>query len=297
VTASSGADRLPPDTGIAAATLQVTDISRSLDWYARTLGFSPIAETSGRVTLGTPGSTTPLLTLVEHAGGRPVVPYTRLGLYHVAILLPSRAALGALVRHLGAIGAHVASADHAVSEALYLNDPDGLGLEVYADRPRSAWTTRGTQVVMTVERLDLRGLAAAAEGPWTGLPAGTAIGHVHLHVGNLDDAAAFYQQALGFDETMRMQGALFLATGGYHHHLGLNTWAADAVPPAEDEAQLLEWTLRVPDASAAAAAAARLVGARYVVQQQPDGWTARDPWQTPLRVVFPTPADDPPALP
>jgi catechol 2,3-dioxygenase len=177
-----------------------------------------------------------------------------------------------------------------VSEALYLNDPDGLGLEVYADRPRSAWTTRGTQVVMTVERLDLRSLAAAADAPWAGLPADTAIGHVHLHVGSLDEAARFYQQALGFDETLRMQGALFLAAGGYHHHLGLNTWVDDAVPPGEDEAQLLEWTLRVPDLPTATAAAARLEAGGYAVQPQPDGWTARDPWQTPLRIVSPTPA-------
>src|SRR5215468_7635984 len=133
----------------------------------------------------------------------------------------------------------------AVSEALYLWDPDGLGIEVYADRPREAWRIRGQEIFMTTERLNLEDLVLAGGGePWSGLPLGTVIGHMHLQVSDLERAEAFYHSALGFDKIVwNFPGALFLSAGGYHHHLGANTWAAGAGESLDNEARLLEWEL------------------------------------------------------
>ncbi len=177
-------------------------------------------------------------------------------------------------------------ADHAVSEALYLTDPDGLGIEVYADRPRTTWTTRGRELVMTTEPLDVGALAAAGGGhPWTGAPPGTTMGHVHLHVGDLDAADAFYRGAVGFDKTVwTYPGALFFSAGGYHHHLGANTWSAG--PSAADgQARLLEWELLVPTAEAVDRVAASLAAAGYAAAMADTGCSAADPWGTGLRVI------------
>jgi catechol 2,3-dioxygenase len=208
------------------------------------------------------------------------------GLFHFAILLPDRAALGRFAVHLSALGERVGMADHVVSEALYLSDPDGLGIEVYADRPRSTWQHRGREIVMTSDPLDIEDVIAAGAGlPWDGIPRGTTIGHVHLHVGSLAEAEAFYHAALGFEKTnWSYPGALFLAAGGYHHHLGTNVWAPG--PPAkEHEARLLEWELAVPRVEEAAAAAESLRAAGYAVKQDGNDCVAADPWGTQLRVT------------
>jgi len=276
---------LPATTHPRAVRLQIRSLQASIHWYSATLGFQVVDASGDEVTLGTADGT-PLVTLVERAGTRPIRPQSRLGLYHVAILLPSRGHLGALVRRLAALDVRVASADHLVSEALYLSDPDGLGLEVYADRPHDTWTWHDGHVVMTVDRLDLRNLARAATDPWDGLPVGTSVGHVHLHVGDLDQASAFYgADGLGFETTASLPGAQFLAAGRYHHHLGLNVWATGAPAPRPDDAQLLEWTLAVPDAAARDAARARLASTHAVTDDADGGWRASDPWGTTLRVV------------
>ena len=161
----------------------------------------------------------------------------QLGLYHFAILLPDRAALGRFVAHLARIGERAGASDHLVSEALYLSDPDGLGIEVYADRPRATWRYDGQrQLAMDTRPLDLNSLVQAAGGePWTGMPAGTVMGHVHLHVGDIERAAAFYHAALGLDKVVwSYPGALFLSAGGYHHHVGLNTWAGPGATRPRD---------------------------------------------------------------
>jgi catechol 2,3-dioxygenase len=277
---------LPDDTQPVSVRLQVSDLARSRQWYTRTLGCQVLHAGPDELQLGTRDAAAPLITLVAREGTRPIQPHSRLGLYHYALLLPSRGDLGAFVRHLVSLDERIASADHLVSEALYLHDPDGLGIEMYCDRPRSAWTYAANgHVVMTVDSLDLRDLADAANAPWSGLPSGTTLGHMHLHVGDLDRAAAFYRDGIGFDETASLRGALFLAAGGYHHHLGVNVWAAGAPAPGDTDARLLEWTLRIPDASQADAVADRLTGAGHEVVSGPDGWTTRDPWGTALRVV------------
>jgi catechol 2,3-dioxygenase len=217
--------RLPDDIALGPVRLQVADLSRSLAYYGELLGFRMLERTPEAATLAAQGSDEALVRLVERPGATPVARRGRLGLYHFAILLPNRAALGRFVAHLAAAGTRAGASDHRVSEALYLTDPDGLGIEVYADRPRAEWEWRDGELVMGTDPLDLNSLVVAAGGErWTGMPPGTRMGHLHLHVGALGPAEEFYGQALGM-ETMvrRYPGALFLSAGGYHHHLGVNT--------------------------------------------------------------------------
>ena len=278
--------RLPARTRIGGVTLQVSDLDRSLHFYTQTIGLQVVERTGGSAVLAAHGSASPLVMLQERAGARRAG--GRLGLYHFALLLGGRATLGRFVRHLADEGARFGAADHLVSEALYLTDPDGLGIEVYADRPRESWRRLGRELMLTTDPLDLAELGrAGGDATWTGMPAGTAMGHVHLHVGDLAGASAFYSEALGFDRlTWRYPGALFLGAGGYHHHLGANSWAGpDARPAAADEARLMEWRLVLPAASDVADAAASVVAAGSAIEPAADGSVlTRDPWGTPVRL-------------
>jgi catechol 2,3-dioxygenase len=281
---------LPDETGVGVVRLQVGELDRSLEYYTRVLGFSVMTRDEQRAALSPHGETRALVQLEEKRGVQPVPRGGLLGLYHFAILVPDRAALGRFVAHLARLGMHAGSADHAVSEAIYLSDPDGLGIEVYADRPRTAWRSDSTrQLFMTTAPLDVSGVVAAAAGvPWTGMPPGTTIGHVHLHVGDLGAAEAFYHRGLGFDKIVwNFPGALFLSAGGYHHHLGANTWSAG--PPADDRhARLLSWDLVVPSRVDAEAAAESLATAGHVPTIEAEAWAVGDPWGTPLRIVVST---------
>lgn len=283
--------RLPDATHVGAVHLEVSDLDRSIAYYRDVLGFRIAAEDRNAArriaTLTAHESDTPLVYLHERPGARAVPRTGRLGLYHFAILLPDRAALGRFVSHLAEIRVPAGMSDHLVSEAIYLRDPDGLGIEVYADRPRESWRWNAGELSMTTEPLDVDDLVAAGGGaPWTGMPPGTTVGHVHLHVGELPAAAAFYHDALGFDAVVwRYPGALFLSAGGYHHHLGVNTWAAGAPAAAEGDARLREWELVVPDASAIDGAISNLESAGHRVERDADGARVADPWGTMLRIV------------
>ena len=280
--------RLPDRTRLGAVRLQVADVGRSLDYYQRVLGLRVLDREDGRAALAAEGEEEPLVVLHERPGVRPVPRSGLLGLYHFAILVPDRAALGRFVAHLGRLGEYAGSADHAVSEALYLTDPDGLGIEVYADRPRSQWQHHNRQLHMTTDRLDIRSLlTAAGDQAWTGMPSGTTMGHVHLHVGDLERAEGFYHRALGFDKVVwSYPGALFLSAGGYHHHLGNNTWSSG--PPASGEdARLLQWTIVLPAAADVADAARSLGAAGNDVQESEEGVVAADPWGTSVRLTQP----------
>lgn len=282
--------RLPASTHIRAVTLQVSDLPRSRAFYTQTLGFRPLAESATSLTLGAHDSDIPLVELIENRNAPSPNTRKTLGLYHFAILLPTRAALGQFLRHLEQIGARAGASDHLVSEALYLQDPDNLGIEVYADRPRDMWKRRDKELTMATDPLDVRGvLAAAGTDEWHGMPAGTTIGHVHLHVGDIDTASRFYSDAVGFDRMVwSYPGALFLAAGGYHHHLGTNTWAGPGAKPAmADDPQLLQWTIVVPTRADVVATADNVRRHGYDIETRGEGAraTTYDPWGTTLHIA------------
>ena len=282
--------RLPSETHLGRVRLQVSDLARSLGYYERVLGLRVLEHGSGFALLGPQGEDRVLIELREQPGAHPVPRRGRIGLYHFAILLPDRPSLGRFLAHLEELGAYAGMSDHFVSEAIYLTDPDGLGIEVYADRPRSAWKNQDRQLVMTTVPLDVESLLEAAkesaEGTlWRGMPSGTVIGHVHLHVADLESAATFYHAGLGLDKTVwNYPGALFLAAGGYHHHLGTNTWAAGVPPAGPEDARLLEWEIVVPTVSDAADAARSLTSGSATVHSDGTDWLAADPWGTVVRI-------------
>jgi catechol 2,3-dioxygenase len=290
--------RLPEGTRLGPVRLQIADLARSLAYYEETLGMRVLRRDGSSALLGAQRAGTPLVELNERAGVRPVPRRARTGLFHFAILLPDRPSLGRFVRHVGEIGERVGAADHLVSESLYLQDPDHLGIEVYADRPRSTWRRVGRELMMATDPLDLAALVRdAGADPWTGMPEGTVMGHVHLHVGDLAAASAFYSEALGFDRMVwQYPGALFLAASGYHHHLGTNTWAGSgATPPTVQEAQLLEWTIELPDRASLDSASHSLASAGYRAEWDGEAGIAHalvthDPWGTPLRLRSAAPA-------
>lgn len=283
--------RLPETARLGPVRLQVGDLERSVAYYEVTLGLRLLDRGAERAVLGTHGEAVPLVELWERRGTRPAGRRAQLGLFHFALLLPDRASLGRLVRHLEKLGVRPGAGDHLVSESFYLQDPDNLGIEVYADRPRHTWRRIGRQLMMATDPIDLDGiLQDGGEVSWTGMPAGTIMGHVHLHVGDLERASAFYSDTLGFDRMVwSYPGALFLAAGGYHHHLGTNTWAGPgARAPDPGMAQLLEWTLIFPDLTSLAEAEANLSRAGLPVERgtarEDVSFLIRDPWGTPLRL-------------
>jgi catechol 2,3-dioxygenase len=233
---------LPADAHIGQVSLTVRNITQSIDFYRDVLGFESTPEG-----LRPPGGR--ILVELHERTDAIAKPRRSCGLFHFAILVPSRAAIGRSLRRLAEKRWPISgAADHLVSEALYLNDPDGLGIEIYRDRPRDTWRIAGSgEIAMATDPLDLQAIhdEPGADAPWTGLEAGTAIGHVHLHVPHLDTAEAFYCGRIGFSPTVRgYPGALFDAAGGYHHHVGLNTWAgAGAPPPPENAVGLRGFTI------------------------------------------------------
>ncbi|MFD1731060.1 VOC family protein [Deinococcus malanensis] len=223
-------DRLPKQLTLGPVDLSVSDLERSVAFYQQVLGMAVLEQQPGTATLG--AGALPLLQLTGRPGARPA-PAGSSGLYHFAVLLPTRADLGRWVRHVAKLGLRVGQSDHLVSEAFYLSDPDGHGIEVYRDRPRSEWQWDLDQVRMASDPIDIPGLLSepGAERPFDGLPDGTVMGHVHLRVGDLAATESFYRQVLGFDVVARWPGALFISVGGYHHHLGLNTWQSEGGRP------------------------------------------------------------------
>lgn len=279
--------RLPDSTLLGPVHLQIASLDRSIAYYETVLGLRLVERTESRATLAAQASIHPLVVLHELPGARAMTSRGRLGLYHFAILLPDRASLGRFVVHLGDQGVRAGAADHLVSEAFYLQDPDGLGIEVYVDRPRSEWKRVGRELMMASDPVDAAGLVEAAGGnAWVGMPAGTVIGHVHLHVGDIAAAEQFFSAAMGFDRMVwHYPGALFLGAGGYHHHLGTNTWAGpQAVPPEAGDARLLEWTIELPSAESLAAVRASLEAAGYATEGNDGELLVRDPWGTAVRM-------------
>ena len=268
---------LPPDTHIGAVHLAVADLVQTSAFYADVLGFRAV-EDGGGTNLSASGA--PPYNLVLHSAAPGVDRHRTAGLYHFAVLLPERAHLARLLRHLVDVRAPIEGAsDHAVSEAVYLHDPEGNGIEIYADRPRDQWPARAGQLEMTTTALNLDDLFRSASGSWEGMPAGTRIGHIHLRVTNLARAEAFYAGILGFDVMVRgYPGALFVAAGGYHHHIGLNTWAGPLGPADPTAPGLRYFTVVLPDRDAREALVSRARATGVLAQPgEGGGVLLRDP--------------------
>ena len=229
---------LPNDAHIGQVSLTVRDLDRSLPFYQDVLGFRELRREGPVSFLAPPGGR----VLIELHERKDAVakPRRSSGLFHFAILVPSRAALGRSLRRLSDMRwPMTGAADHLVSEALYLDDPDGNGIEIYRDRPKDSWRMSGGELAMATDPLDLQEIhdEPGAETPWHGLESSTVMGHVHLHVPHLDTAEAFYCGRIGFEPMVRRYpGALFVSAGGYHHHLGLNTWSGVGAPPPPENA-------------------------------------------------------------
>ena len=278
---------LAPALRLGPVHLTVTDVDRSVAFYGDALGLLTHRREDRAAALGTGGED--LLVLVEELAARP--PGRHAGLFHFALLHPSREELARAVARLGASATPIDGAsDHGVSEAIYLSDPDGNGVELYADRPRERWPAPapGQRVGMFTRPLDLRGLVelVAGEEPRRHASEGLAVGHVHLHVGDIERGLAFYCDALGLQKMAVLPGAAFVSAGGYHHHLGFNVWRGADVPPAPaDAVGLRHWTIVLPDEADLAAARARLLGAGVEVEDVDHGLLVRDPWELAVQLV------------
>ena len=279
---SSAAPRLLfAATKLGKVGLIVSDLQRSLEFYAGVIGLQILARSESSVQLGVAVENRILLELEQREGVRELTG-KRLGLYHFALLLPSRADLSSFAEHLHALGMRVGMSDHVVSEAFYLEDPDGLTIEVYADRNPEGWVWHAGELAVATRPLNLRKLLDLAHQPWAAVPSGSTVGHIHLHVGDLHRAEELYLQGLGMNVRSRgFPGALFLAAGDYHHHIGLNTWAGNVAAASEADARLSIWELQVPPTDLTAMSDRMLLSGWRLL----DNATFVDPWGITVRLV------------
>jgi catechol 2,3-dioxygenase len=272
-------------TAIGTVRLTVIDLARSRTFYETALGLRAAETADGTLAFGAPGG--PALLELAGDGAAPPLDRRATGLYHFAILVPTRRDLAAALLRLARARWPLSGAsDHLVSEALYLDDPDGNGIEIYRDRPRPEWPRERGALQMATLPLDLDALVSAlADGSGAvapidpTVPLGTAIGHVHLQVAELAAAQEFYSEVLGFDATVRgYPGALFVSAGGYHHHIGLNTWhSAGSAPPPPGAVGLRWFDVLLPDQDALAEVTARLDAAGLARRPLGRGTFVRDP--------------------
>ncbi len=262
--------------------LTVRDLKRVLPFYQDVLGFELKRIEKGTAHLGAPDGGD-ILQLTENPEARE--PGYATGLYHFAVLVPSRFELARSLRQLAQTETPLQGfADHLVSEAIYLADPEGNGIEIYRDRPRSEWQyDRNHHLRMASDPLDVHGILGELEKettPWQGLAPGTVLGHMHLKIANVKRDEAFYRDVLGFDEMALLPSAAFLSAGGYHHHLGMNTWeSAGASPPPPDARGLRWFTVIVPDQAELERVADRVRQTGLPLQEQDEGLLVRDPSQ------------------
>jgi catechol 2,3-dioxygenase len=273
------ANRIDPTTAIGTVRLTVSDVGRSVTFYERAVGLRTVAAEGSTVSLSGPDGA----PLVELEGNPAAYPLDRraTGLFHMAILVPSRLELA---RSLQRLAVHRwpldGASDHLVSEALYLSDPDGNGIEIYRDRPREAWPRSNGQLQMATLPLDLDHLLGELTSPAADMgQAGTRMGHVHLQVSDLHEAEEFYSGVLGLEVTVRgYPGALFVSAGGYHHHIGLNTWrSAGAKPASPGSIGLRDFDLVLADERALQEVVGRVETAGIATEAVASGARVRDP--------------------
>lgn len=274
--------KLHPDTKLGEVKLKISNMERSLKFYQEIVGFQILKRNDRIAELSADGRNT--LLVVEEVENAFIVPRrSHSGLYHYAILVPTRKDLGLSLRRLLDAGIHIGQADHNVSEALYISDPDMNGIEIYRDRPKEEWEYDSQGFVkMASDPVDWDGLLKEAQGAeWQGLSPGTVIGHVHFHVSDMHKSKHFYCEVLGFDveaDLMRQMGALFIAAGRYHHHLGLNVWAGAGVPqvPANGTG-IVYFTVVFPNAAELEKTAHGIAEAGLLVELREGAWWATDP--------------------
>jgi catechol 2,3-dioxygenase len=277
-------ETIAPATRIGEVQIITGDLERLARFYQERLGFQALEQEEGRVALG--AGSTRLLTLIEQPGAQPRPQSGVTGLYHFAVLLPDRRSLARLLVHIAQTETSIQGAsDHGVSEALYLADPDGNGIELYRDRKREEWPVDDIgRLLMVTDPLDIDDLVMEMRSgitEWKGLPEGTTIGHIHLQVADLVEAEKFYTRVLGF-ELMQHYGrsAAFVSAGGYHHHIGMNTWTSAGAPPPDENTTGLRWfEVVLPNSEALSAAQARLEEAGTEWEARDGGILVRDPSQ------------------
>ncbi|HEV2874818.1 MAG TPA: VOC family protein [Thermoleophilaceae bacterium] len=278
MTTTSSAATLPATLRLGPVHLTVTDLDRSVRFYETSIGLRTHHRDGGEAVLGAGGED--LLVLVEQPGARPAGRHA--GLYHYALLYPSRLELARAAKRLIAARTPISGAsDHNISEAIYLPDPDGNGIELAADRPREQWGDLSDPTAIGGPTpLDMHDLLApvAEEEPRAEAPPELRVGHLHLHVGDIERALEFWRDGIGFQVMTSFPSAAFIAAGGYHHHLGLNTWRGEGVPPQPDGVVgLRHWTIFLEDAADVAAVRERVEATGAQVEERPGGFLARDP--------------------
>jgi catechol 2,3-dioxygenase len=276
---------LPATLALGPVHLTVSNLGRSIDWYETHLGLRTHSRGDGTAELG--DGTRTVLVLVEDGQARPAGRHA--GLYHYALLYPSREELARATMRLVANRTPTQGAsDHGTHEAIYLPDPDGNGIELAADRPREQWPTPGEEFGRGGPLpLDVQNLlqSVAGEQPADKVGEGLRMGHLHLHVGSIEEGLAFYGDVLGFDVWAQIPSAAFVSAGGYHHHLGFNTWRGDGVPPApEHTVGLRHWTVELDTQAEVDEVRARVEAAAIPVDAHENGFTVRDPWGIALRI-------------
>ncbi|MDQ0207805.1 VOC family protein [Alkalicoccobacillus murimartini] len=277
------------NTSLGQVRLKVSNLEQSITFYKDIIGFDVVRQVGAEAHIGVEEDT--LIVLEEIPDAIRLPERSAAGLYHVAILLPNRASLASILYHFADKQVPIGQADHLVSEAIYLSDPDGNGLEIYRDRDRTEWNVESNgDYVMASNPIDMNQLLMEAEeGSWSGMPQGTVIGHVHMHVADLEETETYYRDVIGFETVgnYRAMHAKFMAAGRYHHHLGFNIWAGKGVPPTPENAiGMTYYTIKLVNEEEIKSLIQRLEQAnRSYKQEESTLWTV-DPSGMTVRFVY-----------
>lgn len=278
------------DTVLGVLKLKVSNLQRSIQFYREVVGFQVLRNEGDSAQLSVDGKN-PYLLLEEVKDSVVTARQSTTGLYHFAVLVPTREQLGLSLRTLAQSGIPVGQGDHLVSEALYISDPDNNGIEIYCDRPRSEWKKDAAgNYIMATDPVDIEGLLRlAGDKEWTGLSADTILGHIHLHVSELSASKVFYCDVLGFDlvaDMSKTMGANFVSAGGYHHHIGMNIWAGIGAPqPPANGTGLAYYTIILPSTTELERILDNIIRAGYLLIEQNGVWAVKDPSGIEVRLI------------